>query len=1282
MKAKKLTVATLSLLSVALASVLGGANSAAIEQNAMRLAGKTYTGKFYSAYGSFAEVVAAGQQLNVEINEEGYTLLKNADNALPLKGVKKISVFGKGSYDPATSGGGSGATGSAGYVSIKESLENVGYRVNPVLWEFYRDNSRSGQPGSVAGMMGGQNAIGESEIERYDPMVKDSFYDYNEAAVIVLRRSGSEGNDTARAVGDRTDTPQDIQREHHYFQLSENEKDLIKMVKENFSKIVVVLNTASPLEIDTLVADEQIGAILWTGIPGANGFDPLGRVLCGQVNPSGKTVDTWVKDYRKDPTWNNFGDNSQGNDWTAVQNLLDPDGNAIARNYDRMGHKTDDPDFNGTAVNPSVNFVRYEEGIYVGYRYYETMGVDEGEDWYKAHVNYPFGFGLSYTNFTFEFVDETEFKPTEEYKAHIRVTNTGSVAGKQVVEAYFKAPYINGEIEKASETLAAFNKTRLLEPGESEVVELAFYPQDLASYDYNDANNNDFKGYELDAGDYQISFNTDAHKALITRDHHLASNHKYTTDRVTGVAIENQLTDTPFNSLPDADTNIFTPMTRAAGANHMVTPDAPKNDELKVNKRMLRKIVSVYNAADLDEDNTFTKNAYDVSDPRKISDELKAKFTSGEWKQQPEEGEREALYKSFAEMADIDLDDPEWEKILNNLKWSEVLNMVLDGGYKTARLNFIGKPELVDSDGPAGLNTVAYAGEVNIAATFNVDLAHEMGIMIGEEGLWTNESGWYGPAVNTHRSVFGGRNFEYYSEDPLLSGKMAANAVGGAREKGMRVYLKHYAGNDQETNRMNNVFTFGSEQTFREIYLKPFEYGIKEGHTDGLMAGFNSIGLVRAHANYATLTKLAREEWGMKGAVVSDFGGMGNNLSSNTSPVECWMSGLDFDLNSSPAANVCGSYDATANTLNINNYAGQSTPVYSYWYHMRQAAKRVLFISAHSAGNYNEVNRDVFQDVNVTAIQDRSLNTSVGPNAEAFGATHVRYAVAEDSSLPEGVTLAQNGTLSGTPVNPGVFRSRVTVFLDGWVTKTVNVVFNIDSAVVFNGELKKGTAIENAAVVQQAIAVGENIQVESESWGQIIIQNRRVESITLTANGLPAGVTMAEDGTLSGTPTAAGFYNVEIVVNISAQRNTRVTRRYQLALVVLNEDGSIPSDEPVEGKTIVSVEPNADGTGYIITFSDGSTIEVKNGEQGQPGAAGKDGKDGEDGADGEQGPAGPQGPQGPQGEKGEKGEKGDKGDPGDAAKGCGGSVVVASSIAGALGLAALGLVFKKKREEK
>ena len=569
MKAKKFRVATLSLLGLAMLSGIGHTTSPEmLEHHAMRLAGKTYTGKFYSSYKSHLDVVAAGRDLNARINEEAYTLLKNDGATLPFKGVRNVSIFGKGSYSPALSGGGSGVSGTAGYVSAKESLEKAGYNVNPILWDFYADDSRSGVVGSVAGMMGGgQNAIGESEIERYDDLVKSSFATYDDAAVVFLRRSGSEGNDTARAVGDRTDTPTDIQRQHHYFQLSENEKAMIAMVKQNFDKIVIVVNTASPLEIDTLIADEQIGAILWVGIPGANGLDPLGRILKGTANPSGKTVDTWVKNYRLDPTWNNFGDNSQTNaEWKANNTLTDKDGNAISGNYDRYGVKKTAEEFNGTTVSPNTNFIRYEEGVYVGYRYYETMGADEGEPWYDEHVNYPFGYGLSYTTFDYDVVDQpATLTGTDEVKIKVKVTNTGSVAGKQVVQAYFKAPYKDGEIEKPSEVLAAFEKTELLEPGDSEILTLSFYPQDVASYDYNDANGNGFKGYELDAGDYKISINTSAHDVEQEISYTLAAGVQFENDRVTGTKIENQLTDTPFNSLPDADTSIFTAMTRKSG---------------------------------------------------------------------------------------------------------------------------------------------------------------------------------------------------------------------------------------------------------------------------------------------------------------------------------------------------------------------------------------------------------------------------------------------------------------------------------------------------------------------------------------------------------------------------------------------------------------------------------------------------------------------------------------------------------------------------------------------
>ncbi len=1114
--------------------------------------------KFYSEFGSHQDVIDAGRDFNVTINEEGMTLLKNDYNVLPFEGVKRLSVFGKASVKPAYSGGGSGQTTSQGMVDFYQSLEEVGYVVNPSLKAFYENNAVSGEGPKAGGMFSGNTfQIGETPVDSYTPALKETFKGYNDAALVFLERSGSEGADNPRALGDYMSDPDEVKNAHHYFELSVNETAMIEMVKKSFNKIVIVVNSPSPLEVAELVKDPKIGGIIWAGIPGMNGFKALGRILNGTVNPSGKTADTWVTDYRQDPTWNNFGDGSQttgfkGSNYT----LKDPDGKNISGRYAADGSDVQGDATSGSGLRTRDNFVRYEEGIYVNYGYYETVGHDKGEEWYKEHVTFPLGYGLSYTNFEYEIVDPkvTEITKDGSFSLDVKVTNKGTRAGKEVVQLYFKPPYIDGEIEKTYEKLAAFAKTDLIAPGKSDTVTLTFNFQDMASYDADDANKNKHVGYELDAGKYQVSLNTSAHDIVKSYNLDLKEDINYDVDRTTGNKVENRF-DKANSSLPTKK-GMFEPMSRAKD-NYMKLPDAPKEEETHVDDKMLADIIDVYSATKMETKSTIWSEVYGEDDPRIISDELKQKFIDKVYYQQ-DPTKRETLFKSYKEMGAMDYDDPEWEKVLNNLTWSEIVDLVHDGGYKTTKVDFIGKENEVDSDGPAGIRDVAWCCEVNIASTWNVDIARRMGELIGEESLWANEPGWYAPAMNAHRSTFGGRCFEYYSEEPLLSGKIGAGAVGGAQSKGVRAYIKHFALNDQETSRQS-LNTFASEQAIREIYLKPFELSVKEGGATGVMGGFNQIGTVAAHANYGLLTEVLRNEWGFKGAVVTDYGEVGQ-MNVADSAVERFVSGLNFCLNGGPTKTTMGTYDAAKNQVLLNDENGTPTPVYSYWWHMRNNAKNILWMSSHSNAQDNFLDKTQFTNQTVNVTSSVSALETIACDVTKLGTTDVNYKLTS-GTLPQGLSLSADGRITGKTTQVGTTKVKVTLYADGYIDMTREITIVVNPAVRYNGELNEfqighevaaGRKLEN-----DAYKVGDKIMTGSGS-SQTQSEIKRVE---YSATGLPAGLALAADGTLTGTPTVSTISNVEVTVYGIYQGRRgeeKVSLKETVKFVVKDASGNAP----------------------------------------------------------------------------------------------------------------------------
>ncbi len=838
---------TVPIVSNSLSLIFGGENSNVSEDLRDVWYDRQYTTK--------AEVLAAAKDFVVKVEQEGITLLKNEGNALPLSNGANVSVFGKNSVNLVYGGSGSAGNISSVNKTLYESLEAAGIGYNPTLKSFYENSAQSGQgrpsnPSMDSGQRLSGFATGETPIASYTSDVKSSYAGYGDAALVVISRIGGEGFDLPRTMessfGSGTPVEGAASITDHYLELDANEKAMIEEAKANFDKVIVVLNVGTTMELGSLEQDPQIDAILWIGLPGSTGIMALGPVLNGTVNPSGHTVDTWAADFTQDPTWYNSGIY----------------GSQYGNRY-----------LNSDGSSSEFAFVNYEEGIYVGYRYYETRGYEDGEDWYQGAVVYPFGYGLSYTTFQWDVqLDGGTITENDTITAHVTVTNTGSVAGQDVVQLYYSAPYYVGGIEKAHVVLGDFGKTGLLAPGESETLTLTLKAEDMASYDYADANGNGFHGYELEKGSYTIYISEDAHTPVESAVYTVASDVTLYQDLV-----QNRFDDVSAGIYGDLTYDSYVSRSDFAGTLRTdYLSDSERTLTPELEETLGNSIKRVYRGTD-------EGQPWQVDDSQMPSTEPVNNGIAL----------RDMLYVNGEFVGKVDYDDPRWDDLLDQLSLDEMKLLVGYGAFRTNAVEGIdgvlGKPLTTDSDGPSGFtsflsesvvyDTCSYMAECVMGATWNVSLAYEFGQMVGEEGLVGNEkgdgmpcSGWYSPAVNIHRNQFAGRNWEYYSEDGLLSGKFAAQVVQGANSKGVYCYVKHFAVNDQETDReYNGILVWCNEQAMRELYLKPFELSVKEGGATGMMSSFNRLGLTWAGGSYALLTEVLRNEWGFRGMVITDY---------------------------------------------------------------------------------------------------------------------------------------------------------------------------------------------------------------------------------------------------------------------------------------------------------------------------------------------------------------------------------------------------------------------------
>ena len=840
-----------------------------------------------------AATAQRAQELAVEIGEGGIVLLENDEALLPLSSGTKLNVFGWASINPILGGAGSGALNDAyPTVDILQSLSEAGIETNSELTQFYTDY-KADRP--VVGMWSQDWTLPEPNVANYDASLLENAENFSDTAMIVISRSGGEGADlpadmiavvdgsyqdqttyTAGTYDDSLNLGNDWDQGDHYLQLSNREEELVELVCAHFDNVIVVYNGANAFEMGFVNDYPQIKSVLWTGGQGHVGMTALGRILTGEVNPSGRMIDTYVYNMKDTPWWNNFGDFN----YTNMEEF----------SFESFSR------FAGTNTVEVPSFVNYVEGIYVGYRFYETAAAT-GFINYDEVVQYPFGYGLSYTTFA----QDMGPLAVEDGRVTFDVTveNTGDVSGRDVVQVYANPPYTEGGIEKASANLVAFAKTGVLEPGQTETLTLSFSLEALTSYDYAGAG-----AYVLEGGNYTISINSDSHTVLdsdtltVSRSVIYDGDNKRDSDLITAL-----------NRFDYANGGL-TYLSRAGNfANYAEATAAPASFEMSPEAK-----ADFYN-----KDNYLTAEATAADEDPSAPDVVT--------------GNQQGI--QLESLRGLPKDDPQWDAFMDQMTLDEMNTVISLGGYQTAAVESVGKIRTNDCDGPASINnnftgvgSIGFpVGEV-IAATWDKDIAYSFGESIGQMANEMNVSGWYAPAMNNHRTAFAGRNFEYYSEDPYISGAIAASAVQGSQDNGVYAYMKHFAMNDQEANRCDMLCTWSNEQAIREIYLKPFEMCVKDSNCLAVMSSFNYIGNRWAGGSSTLCKDVLRGEWGFEGFVETDYFGVYGYMNAD----QAIRNGSDLML---------VNYPTETNDVRFRETNGAKQA-------MRDAAKNILYVVVNS----------------------------------------------------------------------------------------------------------------------------------------------------------------------------------------------------------------------------------------------------------------------------------------------------------------------------------------------
>ena len=1153
--------------------------------------------KYGTDFATFEEEQAAAGEFNIEIAGESFVLMKNEEQTLPLTPSEKyVSLFGTRSDNIILGGSGSGGGSAAGSSTVKQSLEAVGLKLNPTLVNIYSQTT----------------AVLELPMSAL-ASASSSYSMYDDAGIVVISRTGSEFNDAAlyKVVG-HTD-PLD-----HYYSLDDNEKALVTEVGNRFEKVIVVINSAHPIEMGWLEDNANVDAILWVGHTGTTGIMALGKVLVGQINPSGKTSDVYPAKFAKDPTWANFKGNIQSqliqgvgadaaNVYTHYEgegspnNILAPLNNStdgIASNdwaYYSYSRVMDSLGRTVTVDGPSKGAryyatLDYEEGIYVGYRWYETAKADgffdrdsngitvadriantpvkHGGDLYYNRLDgviYPFGYGLSYSSFDVE-IDSVKHDGVnflsgdvlntasgKDITLQISIENTGKVAGKQVVQVYYSAPYVSGEVEKSSVTLIEFVKSKLLQPGQKQVLSVTFKVQHMASFDYNDANGNGHAGYELDPGVYKLGLYDDSHTLFDSINASiLGPVVNYETDADNGNPVSVKFTgngvwdgtrsDLDYYDSRRTDLVSETPMTYLSRADFDNTlPQAPVASDLRWTDDAIQILQSqVYYTSfnDLPTDPWY-KTAADVAG----------------WTQADDATLRVNGLTAIQlfEMSGVPADYPAWDTFLNQLTFDELRALISSNRFTTPALAAIGKPASSDQDGPAQLKGGTFwVSEVNIASTWSKEIAFKQGLFIGNESLFNGVQGWYGPGMNIHRNPAAGRNFEYYSQDGVHSGIIGAAVIKGASSKGITAYMKHLFLNDQETSRYT-VSTFVTEQAMREIYAKPWEYAIKFGDASASMSGFNKVGLLSTTSHYNLYNGLLREEFGFEYSSVTDMYGWGyspgttGDMSARMSitPLGSWTNSF--------GRNIEGAWDP----INKNVVVTFSEFVTSgtRWTKDDVTGTTTATINATNSVSINKINSRDFADYATTGIMvDYASSTAAGPSAAYKDATNMQ----------NGTQLYQNGDTLVSYTQWYAVRTAAKSLL--FAQANSNTMKN--GFVAVTTEQKALTATQGAAIP----TTGLDISQATLPGAVYSVAKNTV---------LPAGLVLSAAGKITGTPVVAGTHSFSVTATIGGYLNFTTIHTIEVApkfavsgletiTTQLPSVGSIASDDWFVGKVIGS----------------------------------------------------------------------------------------------------------------
>ena len=1102
--------------------------------------------KISADYTSYEETLRAGEDLNVELQSEGSVLLKNNNDALPLtSSERKVTLFGICSSHIVTGGGGSGGgtiTDKMNDYDLHEGLEMAGFETNKAVKAFYDAQSNTNEV----------DQTGLDGLKTYE----DSFKMYNDAAIVVIGRTGAEMSDRARSG---YDTTEEDPIGKHYLELCDNEKALIDYVTQHFEKVVVLINSSNVMELGWLEDNEKVDSILWIGGTGTTGTVGVGKILSGEVNPSGKLVDIYMADLKKDPTWFNSGDLTHIEGGTSA--MYTSEGLYAPSNtqYDQY------------------NALVYKEGIYMGYRFYETAAAEgyfaegkydakigtipekyDGDAYYNRDtgVIYPFGYGMSYTSFAWS--DYTVDIPEDangDITVTVTVTNTGDVAGKDVVQVYAHSPYIEGEIEKSDVDLVAFDKTDLLEPGESQMLTITFEYSVLAQFDSEDANKNDKSVYEIDGNaeeTYNLTLRTDSHTVKTDAEGRQLKYewsidddicYEYSVDGKLMTADGEGATDGTkvyamfsqgdiYDSLLGKDASDMGFVTRAGGKFGL--PTTASVADLTYDKKYLE-YMDLTNEFTPDEDYASDGSVNTAIGAEKWVRESKP----ASWTQADETAEGLDVSTLAGKSYTAPTYDPEtktwtesddedtkaWEEFLNKMSWNDLVTLVSNGQNGAVALESINLPNADYNDGPGQLKGggnstktgdygTYYVSHVVIASTWNTDLAEKQGQIIGNESLYLGTEGWWGPGANIHRTPFGGRNFEYYSQDGLQGGKIAAAVIKGVQKKGVQVFIKHLGANEQENLRAEpNNATVATEQALRQIYYKCFELAFTEGKCNGAMTCTTRTGVVASANNYAFLTELIRGEWGA-----------GNALFMEDVEGENWHV-MDHNLragNSLPLTDrtgrISGTWDSANQYVTVNKSASDTTQVVSYtqWYAVRSNAQRVIYSTINSNAMKNGYDLSAFADKTLAVAQKGvSYNASVG--IKLSGVSIQSYSIV-DGALPEGLTLSSDGTISGKVTNAEAktYTFTVQVNCDLWVTKTADYSITVEEALTIDESSLAGLTAGTDSEFQ--IAAG----IDAANYDEVVY--------TVTAGTLPEGMQINSQGLVYGTPTAAGDYTFTVQV--------------------------------------------------------------------------------------------------------------------------------------------------------